>query len=39
MVARDGNSGLTVAERERPDLIILDMMMPKKSRVPRPGKA
>lgn len=31
MVARDGNSGLTVAEREGPDLIILDMMMPKKS--------
>ena len=31
MVARDGNSGLTVAERENPDLIVLDMMMPKKS--------
>ena len=31
MVARDGNAGLTVAERENPDLIILDMMMPKKS--------
>ena len=31
MVARDGNSGLTAAERENPDLIILDMMMPKKS--------
>ena len=31
MVARDGNAGLTVAEREAPDLIILDMMMPKKS--------
>ena len=31
MVARDGNAGLTVAEREVPDLIILDMMMPKKS--------
>ena len=31
MVARDGNAGLTVAEREGPDLIILDMMMPKKS--------
>ena len=31
MVARDGNAGLTVAERESPDLIILDMMMPKKS--------
>ena len=31
LVARDGNAGLTVAEREGPDLIILDMMMPKKS--------
>jgi DNA-binding response OmpR family regulator len=31
MVARDGNAGLTVAERENPDLIVLDMMMPKKS--------
>ncbi|AGA26900.1 response regulator [Singulisphaera acidiphila] len=31
MVARDGNSGLTIAERESPDLIVLDMMMPKKS--------
>lgn len=31
MVARDGNSGLTIAEREGPDLIVLDMMMPKKS--------
>ncbi len=31
LVARDGNAGLTVAERETPDLIILDMMMPKKS--------
>src|SRR4051794_3181517 len=31
LVARDGNTGLTVAERENPDLIILDMMMPKKS--------
>lgn len=31
MVARDGNAGLTVAEREDPDLIVLDMMMPKKS--------
>lgn len=29
--ARDGNAGLTIAERENPDLIILDMMMPKKS--------
>src|SRR5215472_8467586 len=31
LAARDGNAGLTVAERENPDLIILDMMMPKKS--------
>jgi DNA-binding response OmpR family regulator len=31
LVARDGNMGLTVAEREVPDLIVLDMMMPKKS--------
>ena len=31
LVARDGNQGLAVAERELPDLLILDMMMPKKS--------
>lgn len=31
LVARDGNAGLVVAEREQPDLIVLDMMMPKKS--------
>ena len=31
MVARDGNQGLALAEREIPDLLILDMMMPKKS--------
>ena len=31
IVARDGNAGLMVAERENPDLIVLDMMMPKKS--------
>ena len=31
LVARDGNAGLTVAERENPDLVVLDMMMPKKS--------
>ena len=31
LVARDGNAGLSVAEREEPDLIILDMMMPRKS--------
>src|SRR4051812_35017034 len=28
LVARDGNAGLSVAERENPDLIVLDMMMP-----------
>ena len=27
----DGNQGLTLMERESPDLIILDMMMPKRS--------
>ena len=31
LVARDGNAGLVLAERENPDLIILDMMMPKRS--------
>ena len=31
LVARDGNAGLGVAERENPDLLVLDMMMPKKS--------
>lgn len=31
LVARDGNQGLAMAERERPDLVILDMMMPKRS--------
>ena len=31
LVARDGNQGLVVAEKEDPDLIILDMMMPKRS--------
>lgn len=31
MFARDGNAGLSMAERELPDLMILDMMMPKKS--------
>lgn len=30
-VARDGNQGITIAEREEPDLVILDMMMPKRS--------
>jgi len=31
IVARDGNQGLALAEREDPDLMILDMMMPKRS--------
>ena len=31
LVARDGNQGLAMAEREAPDLMILDMMMPKRS--------
>lgn len=29
--ASDGNMGLSLAERESPDLVIVDMMMPKKS--------
>ena len=29
--AGDGNAGLAVAQREHPDLIVVDMMMPKKS--------
>ena len=31
LVARDGNHGLALAESESPDLVILDMMMPKRS--------
>ncbi|MBI1902336.1 MAG: response regulator [Planctomycetia bacterium] len=31
IIGRDGNQGLALAERENPDLIILDMMMPKRS--------
>lgn len=31
LVVRDGNQGLAMAEREDPDLVILDMMMPKRS--------
>lgn len=31
MIARDGNQGLAMAEKEEPDLVILDMMMPKRS--------
>jgi len=29
--ARDGNQGLVLCEKEDPDLVILDMMMPKRS--------
>jgi DNA-binding response OmpR family regulator len=31
LLAHDGAAGLTTGERERPDLVIVDMMMPKKS--------
>jgi len=31
LVARDGNQGLAMAERHDPDLVVLDMMMPKRS--------
>jgi DNA-binding response OmpR family regulator len=31
LVARDGNQGLAIAEKDDPDLVILDMMMPKRS--------
>jgi DNA-binding response OmpR family regulator len=31
LTASDGNAGLAVAEREAPDLVVVDMMMPKKS--------
>jgi DNA-binding response OmpR family regulator len=31
LIARDGNQGLALVERESPDLVILDMMMPKRS--------
>ncbi len=30
-IARDGSAGLYLIEQETPDLIILDMMMPKRS--------
>ncbi len=30
-IASDGNEGLAMAEKHRPDLLILDMMMPKRS--------
>jgi DNA-binding response OmpR family regulator len=31
LTARDGNAGLSVAEQEKPDLVVVDMMMPRKS--------
>ena len=31
MIARDGNQGVALAEKELPDLVVLDMMMPKRS--------
>lgn len=31
IVARDGSEGLMKAERDAPDLLILDMMMPRRS--------
>jgi DNA-binding response OmpR family regulator len=31
LTAADGNMGLALAEREQPDLVVVDMMMPKKS--------
>lgn len=31
VIARDGNQGLALAERENPQLMVLDMMMPKRS--------
>jgi DNA-binding response OmpR family regulator len=31
LVARDGNQGLVMVERDDPDLLILDMMMPRRS--------
>jgi DNA-binding response OmpR family regulator len=31
IVARDGNQGLVMVERDNPDLVILDMMMPRRS--------
>ena len=31
VTASDGNLGLAVAERESPDLVVVDMMMPRKS--------
>ena len=37
LVARDGSQGIAVAERENPDLVILDMMMPTTSLLSYPS--
>jgi DNA-binding response OmpR family regulator len=31
LAAADGNSGLSAAERDRPDLVVVDLMMPRRS--------
>lgn len=31
VVGRDGTEGLALAERENPDLVVVDMMMPRRS--------
>jgi DNA-binding response OmpR family regulator len=31
LTASDGNKGLAIAERDGPDLVVVDMMMPKQS--------
>ena len=31
LTARDGHAGLALAESSRPDLVVVDMMMPKQS--------
>ncbi len=31
LTARDGNTAIDLAEREQPDLVVLDMMLPKRS--------
>jgi DNA-binding response OmpR family regulator len=31
LTAADGSAGIAVAEREKPDVVVVDMMMPKQS--------
>ncbi|MHC4981569.1 MAG: response regulator [Planctomycetota bacterium] len=31
LTARDGNEAITLAEEQKPDLVVLDMMLPKRS--------